>query len=83
MARFTLGGAVDNQLVYAFTSSQDADRFLNRLKRGAVTNARAKRQAGGLCIAVQYPIPADATFDNTCQQLDDLAASLGGHEQAP
>lgn len=83
MARFEFGGAVDNQLVYAFTSSQDADRFLNRLKRGAVANARAKRQAGGLCIAVQYPIPADATFDNTCQQLDDLAASLGGHEQAP
>lgn len=72
---------LDNQLIYEFDSSQNADRFLNRLKRGAIRNARAKRQAGGMCIAVLYPVPADATFDNTCQQLDDLAASLGGVER--
>jgi hypothetical protein len=71
---------VENQLAYSFDSTQKADRFLNRLKAGAVAHVRVRRYQGGTCIAVNYHTPADATFDTTCQQLDDLAARFGGNE---
>mgnify|MGYP001305591149 CR=1 FL=1 len=69
-------------MVYGFASSQVADRFLNRLKAGAIANVRGRRYKGGTSIVVMYSIPKDATFDTTCQQLDDLAANFDGYEIA-
>lgn len=70
-------------MIYGFDSSQTADRFLNRLKAGAVADVSARRHKGGTLILVRYRIPTDATFSTTCQELDDLAASLGGQEALP
>ena len=67
-------------MLYRFDSGQSADRFLNRLKRGAVAGVRARRHQGGSCILVSYRTPTDNTFSTTCQELDDLASNLGGHE---
>lgn len=71
---------MDNQLAYSFASSQVADRFLNRLKAGAIKHVKARRYKTANSILVVYGTPKDATFDTTCQQLDDLAESLGGCE---
>lgn len=71
---------MDNQIAYSFNSSQNADRFLNILKRGAISEATARRYKGGTSIIVSYPEPNTATFHSTCQQLDDLAANFGGTE---
>ena len=74
---------MENQVIYGFDNSQTADRFLNRLKAGAVADVRAKRRKGGTRILVSYHIPTDATFSTTCQELDNLAASLEGYEVLP
>ncbi|WP_156312510.1 hypothetical protein [Marinagarivorans algicola] len=71
---------MENQIMYGFDTSQIADRFLNRLKAGAVKGVRVRRYKNGTSILVSYDIPVDATFNNTCQQLDDLAEDLGGYE---
>lgn len=68
------------QVAYRFESGQTADRFLNRLKAGAVANVKARRHSGGYCILVRYDLAPDTTFNATCQQLDDLAESLEGYE---
>ncbi|HEY7771957.1 MAG TPA: hypothetical protein VIC26_02160 [Marinagarivorans sp.] len=73
---------MDNHITYRFSDRQTADRFLNRLKAGAVSGVQVRRQHGGLCVLARYPLPLDATFDTTCQQLDDLAAGFGGHEDS-
>lgn len=73
---------MENQLVYGFVNSQIADRFLNRLKAGAIANVRGRRYQVGTSILVSYSISKDATFDTTCQQLDDLAAHFDGYEIA-
>lgn len=73
---------MENQVVYSFASSQTADRFLNQLKTGVIANMRVRRYKSATTILVSYDIPKDATFNSTCQQLDDLAASFDGHEVA-
>ena len=80
LSKFNERLAVNNQLFYQFERRQTADHFLNRVKRGAAGSVQARRIQGGLCIAVSYNLPADATFDTTCQTLDDLATEFGGHE---
>lgn len=71
---------MENQLAYQFDDAQTADRFLNRLKSGTICGVRAKRFKGAVSILASYTIESDTGFDRTCQELDDLAASMGGSE---
>ncbi len=71
---------MENQLAYKFDDAQTADRFLNRLKSGSVKGVRAKRFKGSTSILATYVIESSDGFDRTCQELDDLAATMGGSE---
>lgn len=73
---------MENQLAYEFDSAQTADRFLNRLKSGSIPGVRAKRFIGSTSILASYVVASDDGFDRTCQELDDLAATMGGGEIA-
>jgi hypothetical protein len=68
------------QMAFEFDSGQTADRFLNRLKSGAILGVKAKRYIGSTSILASYPAATSGSFDSTCQQLDDLAVSMGGYE---
>lgn len=71
---------MENQLAYEFDSAQTADRFLNRLKSNSIRGVKAKRFKGSTSILASYTIETDSDFDRTCQELDDLAATMGGSE---
>jgi hypothetical protein len=68
------------QMAFEFDTAQVADRFLNRLKSGSVSGVKARRYRGSTSILTSYMAVVDSGFDTTCQQLDDLAVSLGGAE---
>lgn len=67
-------------MAFEFESGQSADRFLNRLKSGVISGVKARRYRGSTSILASYGAATGSGFDATCQQLDDLAVSLGGHE---
>ncbi|GAA5320141.1 MAG: hypothetical protein Aseana_22040 [Candidatus Pelagadaptatus aseana] len=67
-------------MAFEFESGQTADRFLNRLKSGAIVGVKARRYRGATSILASYGAATHNAFDSTCQQLDDLAVSMGGYE---
>ena len=67
------------QVVYAFASSQIANRFLNTLKFWSVADVEAKFYRGGEMVLVSYRFEGKG-FDATCSELDDLASTYEGHE---
>lgn len=73
---------MDAQIIYQFNCQQDANRFLNAIKSGAVAGAKGGLCQGGMGVRVRYPLAADGRFAVTAQQLDDLAARSGGQERS-
>lgn len=72
--------SMENQIIYAFGNGPKATRFLNYLKSGEVPGVKGSLCNGGLSVKARYAMAGVDGFDTTCQQLDDLADSLGGVE---
>ncbi len=73
---------IENHIVYSFDSAPAATRFLNVIKSGEIRDIKVGLCRGGYAVKVRYKVAQDINggFDSTCQQLDDLAARLGGQE---
>ncbi len=72
---------METQIVYAFATGQQANRFLNVLKVWSVADVQVKLYRGADKVKVSYCF-ADEGFDATSSQLDELAEAYGGWELA-
>lgn len=70
---------MDTQLIYAFDSTQVANRFLNTLKNWSVADVNASFHNGNYQVKVTYQYVTGG-FDRTSSELDDLASRMGGRE---
>jgi hypothetical protein len=68
-----------NEICYQFESAPAANRFLNELKHWPKADVKVKLFRSSHSVAVSYEYEA-GSFDYTCSELDDLAASYGGFE---
>lgn len=73
---------MQTQIIYAFSTAPEANRFLNALKFWSVADVEAKLYGGSKAIKVSYSFDGRG-FDTTCSELDELAATYGGHEISP
>ena len=67
------------QIVYAFVTGQQANRFLNALKVWSVADVQVKLYRGADKVKVSYSFSGEG-FDATSSQLDELAEVYGGWE---
>ncbi|GGD53405.1 hypothetical protein [Lacimicrobium alkaliphilum] len=67
------------QLTYNFTSSQQANRFVNALRNWPTADVDARLHRTSQSVRVSYSYVSGG-FDPTCAALDDLAAEYGGAE---
>ncbi|WP_028470464.1 hypothetical protein [Neptunomonas japonica] len=70
---------METQIVYAFVTGQQANRFLNALKVWSVADVQVKLYRGADKVKVSYYF-AEEGFDSTSSQLDELAEVYGGKE---
>lgn len=70
---------METQIAYVFRSGQAANRFLNALKSGYVSNVHAQLFKGGDTVKVTYKSDTSG-FDSTTSDLDDLAERFDGRE---
>ncbi len=70
---------METQIIYAFSTGQQATRFLNALKVWSVADVKVKLYRGSDKVQVSYYF-ADEGFDATSSQLDELAEVYGGWE---
>jgi hypothetical protein len=70
---------METQIVYAFMTGQQANRFLNALKVWNVADVQVKLFRGADKVKVSYYFSEDG-FDATSSQLDELAEVYGGKE---
>ncbi len=66
-------------IVYGFETGQDANRFLNRLKAGAIPDVTVRLHKGSSGVAVSYSLLGNGSgYDETCAALDRLSEEMGG-----
>ncbi len=70
---------METQIIYAFSTGQQATRFLNALKVWSVAEVKVKLYRGSDKVMVTYYFSDDG-FDATSSQLDALADVYGGRE---
>lgn len=70
---------METQIAYVFRSGQSANRFLNAIKSGYVSNVHAQLFRGTDTVQVTYK-PSSSGFDSTTSELDDLAERFDGRE---
>lgn len=70
------------EFAYQFSSSTNASRFLAELQSGFLTKVKSKsrRYKSDHQIYVSYVFDSELEFDDSAQQLDDLAAQYEGYE---
>ena len=70
---------METQIIYAFSTGQQASRFLNALKVWGVAEVKVKLYRSSDRVQVSYCF-SDEGFDATSSQLDELAEVYGGWE---